>query len=64
MSTNSIVQAALTNEWLDQQGVPNLQATWITYHYPSRIELRDGVVAHAASLRAPDEVPWLIKAAS
>jgi len=35
MSTNSIVQAALTNEWLDQQGVPNLQATWITYHYPS-----------------------------
>ena len=44
MSTNSIatsakalaVQAALTNEWLDQQGVPNLQASWITYHYPSQ----------------------------
>ncbi len=36
MSTNSIVQAALTNEWLDQQGVPNLQATWIAYHYPSQ----------------------------
>jgi RNA-directed DNA polymerase len=35
MSTNSVVQAALTNEWLDQQGVPNLQATWIAYHYPS-----------------------------
>ena len=24
MSTNSIVQAALTNEWLDQQGMPDL----------------------------------------
>jgi RNA-directed DNA polymerase len=35
MSTNSIVQAALTNEWLDKQGVPNLQARWIAYHYPS-----------------------------
>ena len=36
MSTNSIVQAALTNEWLDQQGVPNLQLLWIAYHYPSQ----------------------------
>lgn len=36
MSTNSIVQAALTNEWLDQQGVPNLQASWIAYHYPEQ----------------------------
>lgn len=35
MSTNSVVQAALTNEWLDRQGVPNLQAAWIAYHYPS-----------------------------
>jgi RNA-directed DNA polymerase len=34
MCTNSVVQAALTNEWLDQQGVPNLQASWIAYHYP------------------------------
>ena len=30
------VQAALTNEWLDKQGVPNLQALWIAYHYPSQ----------------------------
>ena len=37
MSTNSIVQAALTNEWLDQQGVPNLQNLWIAYHYPSQM---------------------------
>jgi RNA-directed DNA polymerase len=36
MSTNSIVQAALTNGWLDEQGVPNLQALWIAYHYPSQ----------------------------
>ena len=28
------VQAALTNEWMDKQGVPNLQASWIAYHYP------------------------------
>jgi RNA-directed DNA polymerase len=34
MSTNSVVQAALTNEWLEKQGVPNLQASWIAYHYP------------------------------
>ena len=36
MSTNSVVQAALTNEWLDQQGMPNLQELWIAYHYPSQ----------------------------
>jgi len=36
MSTNSLVQAALTNEWLDQHGVPNLQQLWIAYHYPSQ----------------------------
>jgi hypothetical protein len=34
MSTNSVVQAALTNEWLEKQGVPNLQTSWIAYHYP------------------------------
>jgi RNA-directed DNA polymerase len=34
MSTNSIVQAALTNEWLNQQGVPDLPALWVAYHYP------------------------------
>jgi RNA-directed DNA polymerase len=36
MSSNSIVQAALTNEWMDQHGVPNLQASWIAYHYPEQ----------------------------
>jgi RNA-directed DNA polymerase len=34
MCTNSIVQAALTNEWLVKQGVPNLTALWVAYHYP------------------------------
>lgn len=34
MSTNSIVQAALSNEWLKQQGVVSLQESWIAYHYP------------------------------
>lgn len=34
MSTNSIVQAALTNEWLNKQGVPDLPALWVAYHYP------------------------------
>jgi RNA-directed DNA polymerase len=34
MSTNSIVQAALTNEWLVKQGVPDLTALWVAYHYP------------------------------
>ena len=36
MSTNSIVQAALTNAWLDKQGVPNLRHLWIAYHYPEQ----------------------------
>jgi len=36
MSSNSIVQAALTNDWLEQQGVPNLQTQWIAYHYPPK----------------------------
>ncbi|HOG93291.1 MAG TPA: hypothetical protein PLE80_06935 [Opitutaceae bacterium] len=34
MSTNSIVQAALTNEWLKEQGVVSLQESWTAYHYP------------------------------
>jgi len=47
MSTNSIVQAALTNEWLDQQGVPNLQNLWIAYHYPEQ------TTTSASALAAP-----------
>ena len=29
------MQAALTNEWLDHQGMPDLPALWVAYHYPS-----------------------------
>ena len=34
MSTNSIIQAALNNEWLKKQGVVSLQESWTAYHYP------------------------------
>jgi RNA-directed DNA polymerase len=34
MCTNSIVQAALLNEWLEKQGLPDLPALWVADHYP------------------------------
>ena len=33
MSGNSIVQRALTNRWLHEQGVPDLRTSWIVLHY-------------------------------
>ena len=33
MSANSIVQRALTNRWLHEQGVPDLRTLWIALHY-------------------------------
>ena len=33
MSTNSIVQQALSNQWLEEQGVPNMRTIWIKFHY-------------------------------
>lgn len=33
MSANSIVQQALTNRWLHEQGVPDMRTLWITLHY-------------------------------
>jgi RNA-directed DNA polymerase len=33
MSGNSIVQRALTNRWLHEQGVPDMRTSWITLHY-------------------------------
>jgi RNA-directed DNA polymerase len=44
MRTNSVVQAALTNEWLEQQGMPNLQASWIAYHYPKTDDAECGSI--------------------
>ena len=40
MSSNSIVQAALTNAYLHEQGVPDMRAKWIAMHYGN-----DGVPA-------------------
>ena len=33
MSHNSVVHRALTNQWLHEQGVPNMRALWITLRY-------------------------------
>ena len=33
MSGNSIVQRALTNQWLHEQGVPDMRESWILLHY-------------------------------
>jgi hypothetical protein len=36
MSGNGIVQRALNNAWLREQGVPDLKAQWIEMHYGKR----------------------------
>ena len=36
MSSNKIVQQALSNRWLWDQGVPNMKQQWIKLHYGSR----------------------------
>ncbi|NJM55569.1 MAG: group II intron reverse transcriptase/maturase [Verrucomicrobiae bacterium] len=33
MSSNRIVQQAMTNRWLEELGVPDIRATWIKLHY-------------------------------
>jgi RNA-directed DNA polymerase len=33
MSANSILQRALTNRWLHEQGVPDIRKSWIILHY-------------------------------
>jgi len=33
MSANSIVQRALTNQWLHEQGVPDMREKWMILHY-------------------------------
>jgi hypothetical protein len=33
MSSNRIVQQALNNHWLEEQGVPNMRTLWIERHY-------------------------------
>jgi RNA-directed DNA polymerase len=34
MSHNSIVQRAMTNAWLSQQGVPSIEQQWVAIRYP------------------------------
>lgn len=36
MSSNSLVQRALTNRWLQEQGVPNMRRSWIALHHGPR----------------------------
>ena len=36
MSGNSVVQCALNNGWLEEQGVPNMRAKWIALHFPNQ----------------------------
>jgi RNA-directed DNA polymerase len=33
MSSNSLLQRALNNRWLHEQGVPDMRTLWITLHY-------------------------------
>lgn len=33
MSSNRIVQQAMTNSWLEEQGVPNIRTLWVKLHY-------------------------------
>ena len=36
MSGNSLVQSALNNRWMQEQGVPDLKQQWIAIHYPEK----------------------------
>ena len=36
MSANSLVQIALNDEWLKENGVPYIKDLWIAYKYPSQ----------------------------
>jgi RNA-directed DNA polymerase len=39
MSANSIVQRALNNRWLHEQGVPDMRTLWIVLHYGPQARL-------------------------
>jgi RNA-directed DNA polymerase len=39
MSANSILQRALTNRWLHEQGVPDMRTLWIVLHYGPKARL-------------------------
>ena len=40
MSANSIVQRALNNRWLKEQGVPDLRSIWIKLHHGAELKIK------------------------
>jgi hypothetical protein len=36
MSQNEIVRFALNNRWLEEQGVPDMEAIWTVLQYPEQ----------------------------
>ena len=36
MSQNEIVRFALNNRWLEEQGVPDMEAIWIALHFGAK----------------------------
>lgn len=42
MSHNSLVHRAMTDAWLEQQGVPSLEKQWISIRYPNGPKRSDG----------------------
>jgi RNA-directed DNA polymerase len=40
MSSNSIVQRALNNRWLKEQGVPELRSIWIKLHHGAETKVK------------------------
>ena len=50
MSGNGIVQRALDNTWLAEQGVPNLRQQWIGLHYGKQNPLADPASANLTGI--------------
>ena len=42
MSHNSIVQRAMTDAWLAEQGVPSLEKQWVSIRYPDGPKVKSG----------------------
>ena len=42
MSHTSIVERAMSDEWLRQQGVPSLEKQWVSIRYPDGPKRKSG----------------------
>jgi len=42
MSHNSLVQRAMNNAWLEEQGVLSLEKLWISIRYPDSLKKPEG----------------------